>query len=59
MAPLGPLQDQCALDANGKLRDASEITFYNSETDETPIAAPTAIVEGKVIFLPLPSFDDC
>lgn len=47
---MAPLQDQCALDANGKLQDASEIVFYQSETDETPIAAPAAVVEGKVAF---------
>ncbi|KIK75518.1 hypothetical protein PAXRUDRAFT_172612, partial [Paxillus rubicundulus Ve08.2h10] len=31
----------CALDANGTLKDASEITFYKSETDEQPISLVT------------------
>ncbi|PSR97376.1 hypothetical protein PHLCEN_2v4333 [Hermanssonia centrifuga] len=31
-------QESCALNPDGQLKDASEITFYNSETDETPLA---------------------
>jgi hypothetical protein len=29
--------DNCALDARGNLKDASDIQFYDSEGDETPI----------------------
>ncbi|KAJ6481152.1 hypothetical protein C8R45DRAFT_1151991 [Mycena sanguinolenta] len=29
---------QCALDPNGKLKDASEILFYDSESDDKPIS---------------------
>ncbi|KAK7001098.1 hypothetical protein R3P38DRAFT_2796132 [Favolaschia claudopus] len=31
---------QCALDKDGNLKDASEIEFYNSESDEKPTAPP-------------------
>ncbi|PSS06512.1 hypothetical protein PHLCEN_2v3714 [Hermanssonia centrifuga] len=31
-------QESCALNPDGQLKDAFEITFYNSETDETPLA---------------------
>jgi len=30
--------NNCALDAHGNLKDASDIQFYNSEQDETPIS---------------------
>ncbi|KAK6977279.1 Transposase-like protein [Favolaschia claudopus] len=36
------MSDQCALDKNGGLKDASEIDFYNSESDERPTAPSTA-----------------
>ena len=32
------MEENCALTANGDLKDASEITFYYSETDTRPIA---------------------
>ena len=32
------MEENCALTANGDLKDASEITFYYSETDTQPIA---------------------
>jgi len=31
--------DNCALDARGNLKDASDIQFYDSEGDETPISS--------------------
>ena len=31
--------NNCALDAQGNLKDASEIQFYNSERDDTPISS--------------------
>ena len=31
--------DNCALDAHGNLKDASDIQFYDSEGDETPISS--------------------
>ncbi len=31
-------QESCALNPDGQLKDASKITFYNSETNETPLA---------------------
>ncbi|KAJ7909897.1 hypothetical protein B0H13DRAFT_2329947 [Mycena leptocephala] len=33
------MSDQCALDANGKLKDASQIDVYESESDTRAIAA--------------------
>lgn len=40
-----PANDQCALDANGVLKDASAIAFYNDPDDVNPISpaqAPSA-----------------
>jgi hypothetical protein len=31
--------DNCTLDAHGNLKDASDIQFYDSEGDETPISS--------------------
>ncbi|KAK7007663.1 ribonuclease H-like domain-containing protein [Favolaschia claudopus] len=36
------MSDQCALDKNGSLKDASEIDFYNSESDERPTEPSSA-----------------
>lgn len=36
-------QAQCAIDANGKLKDASKIDFYYSETDDTPLPPKDAL----------------
>ncbi|KAK6984730.1 hypothetical protein R3P38DRAFT_3231413 [Favolaschia claudopus] len=33
------MTDQCALDTNGNLKDASEIGFYKSETNAKAISA--------------------
>lgn len=41
------MADQCAVDDSGNLRDASDITFYNSESDEQ--ALPTAA--AGIVFL--------
>jgi hypothetical protein len=48
--------NNCALDAQGNLKDANEIQFYNSEGDDTPIsstkgkakAGPSADCKGCV-----------
>ena len=38
MSPSSPVDpNNCALDAQGNLKDACEIQFYNSEGDDTPI----------------------
>ena len=34
------MSDQPALDSSGKLKDASEIVWYNDKDDDTPIGAP-------------------
>jgi len=37
----------CAVDSTGNLKDASEIEFYNSETDVQPIGSEPVISRGK------------
>jgi hypothetical protein len=37
--------DNCALDAQGNLKDANDIQFYDSEGDDAPISTTT----GKAI----------
>ncbi|KAJ6603821.1 hypothetical protein B0H10DRAFT_2314925 [Mycena sp. CBHHK59/15] len=37
------MTDQCALDANGNLRDASEIDFYESESDTKALPAKSGV----------------
>jgi hypothetical protein len=32
------MPDQCALDSSGNLKDAKDITFYESESDDRPIS---------------------
>ncbi|PPQ79924.1 hypothetical protein CVT25_002998 [Psilocybe cyanescens] len=36
------MTDQCALDSSGNLKNASDILFYESESDEHPIHKPAA-----------------
>ena len=45
------MSDQCALDANGKLKDASEIDFYESESDAKAIAAKSACNYSSLCFI--------
>jgi hypothetical protein len=45
------MSDQCALDANGKLKDASEIDLYESESDSKAIAAKPARKYSSLCFL--------
>lgn len=40
------MEGNCALTANGDLKEASEIEFYNSETDTRPITAPPVHADG-------------
>jgi hypothetical protein len=40
--------DNCALDAQGNLKDANDIQLYDSEGDDTPISTTT----GKAIASP-------
>ena len=40
------MSDQCALKADGSLRDASEITFYNDPDDVTPISGSNSTVNN-------------
>lgn len=44
--------ENCALDGNGNLKDASEITFFNSPSDEKPISGPGLIIPTS----PSPAF---
>ncbi|KAI0694970.1 hypothetical protein BC835DRAFT_1527571 [Cytidiella melzeri] len=37
------MADQCALRADGTIKDASEITFYNDAGDTTPISGPASL----------------
>ena len=38
MSPSSPIDpNNCALDAQGNLKDTREIQFYNSEGNDTPI----------------------
>jgi hypothetical protein len=37
--------NNCALDAQGNLKDAEDIIFYNSEGDDTPVASSST--KGK------------
>jgi len=37
--------NNCALDAHGNLKDASDIQFYDSEQDETPLSS----VKGNAV----------
>ncbi|KAJ8594703.1 hypothetical protein M405DRAFT_857875 [Rhizopogon salebrosus TDB-379] len=39
--------DNCALDAQGKLKDADDIQFYNSEGDDAPIASSSTKGNAK------------
>ena len=39
--------DQCALDKNGQLKDAKDITWLNSPSDKDPIPLPP--VEGEAV----------
>lgn len=41
--------ENCALDASGKLKDASEVDFFNSPSDVRPISGP-----GTVLLSPSP-----
>jgi hypothetical protein len=43
-SPVDP--NNCALDAQGNLMDASEIQFYDSEGDTTPISSTTGNAAG-------------
>jgi hypothetical protein len=38
--------DNCALDAQGNLKDANDIQFYDSEGDDAPISATGKAVAG-------------
>jgi len=38
--PSQPDPDQCALDKNGQLKDAKDITFFHSPSDKSPIPLP-------------------
>ena len=38
--PSQPDPDQCALDENGQLKDAKDITFFHSPSDKSPIPLP-------------------
>lgn len=42
--------DQCALDASGNLKDAADIVFYGSESDEVPLPGPS----DKIRMYPTP-----
>jgi hypothetical protein len=47
------LLDQCALNADGTLKDASEIEFFNDVDDTMPIAS-TSRTSGMHLFINLP-----
>ena len=39
--------DQCALDENGQLKDAKDIQFFHSPSDNNPIPLPP--VDGETV----------
>jgi hypothetical protein len=39
--------NNCALDAQGNLKDAEDIQFYNSEGDDAPIASASSKGKGR------------
>ncbi|KAJ7817018.1 hypothetical protein B0H13DRAFT_1923190 [Mycena leptocephala] len=41
------MSDQCAPDANGNLKDASEIDFYESESDTKALAAKSTVFAAE------------
>ncbi|KAF8144480.1 hypothetical protein K438DRAFT_1782764 [Mycena galopus ATCC 62051] len=41
------MSDQCARDSNGNLKDATDITFYESESDEKPLPSVSGMVLSR------------